>query len=228
MGFDIVHFNTHKTFSTPHGGGGPGAGPVAVRETLALYLPRPVVCRSADGSFDLDWSGELSIGKVKQFWGNVGVLVRAWAYIRMHGRDGLRRASDMAVLNANYVMASLKPEFEPAFDRTCMHEFVVSASALKKEHGVRATDVAKRLIDHGFHPPTVYFPVLVPEALMIEPTETESRETLDRFVVAMKSIAAEAASNAEVLLTAPHTAPVRRIDEVRAVKQPILRWTPGL
>ena len=222
MGFDIVHINTHKTFSTPHGGGGPGAGPVAVRDYLAPFLPAPWVTRTESG-FELDFGDDKSIGRVKSFWGNVGVLVRAWAYIRTHGPDGLRRASELAVLNANYVLARIRDAYELPYGDRCMHEFVISASELKRKHGVRALDVAKRLIDFGFHPPTVYFPLLVEEALMVEPTETESRETLDLFAEAMLKCAREAARHPERLLEAPHDSPVRRLDEAQAARQPVLR-----
>lgn len=223
MGFDIVHFNVHKSFSTPHGGGGPGAGPVAVRDTLIPFLPVPRVERADDGRFVLDADAPLSIGQIKAFHGNVGVLVRAYAYLRLHGRDGLRRASELAVLNANYLMELLRDVLPPAYDRHCTHEFVSSAAALKATTGVRALDVAKRLMDYGFHPPTIYFPLLVEEALMIEPTETETPETLERFADAVHDIVAEARTDPGVVFTAPHTAPVRRLDEAVAVRQPKLR-----
>jgi glycine dehydrogenase subunit 2 len=223
MGFDIVHINTHKSFSTPHGGGGPGAGPVACTEALERFLPVPRVARRDDGSLRWDFDKPDSVGKVKGFWGNFGVLVRAYAYIRGLGGPGLRDASENAVLNANYLLSKLRDDYDLPFDRVCAHEFVLSARRQKREHEVRALDIAKRLMDHGFHPPTVYFPLLVEEALMVEPTETESRETLDRFAEAMREIAREAAEQPDVLRTAPHTAPVHRLDEVRAVKQPVLR-----
>jgi glycine dehydrogenase subunit 2 len=224
MGFDIVHVNVHKTLSTPHGGGGPGAGPVAVAERLAHLLPLPRVVRHADGRYDVvdqDPDGS-SIGSVTRFFGNVGVLVRAWAYVVTHGRDGLRRASDLAVLNANYLLARLRDVLPPAFDRTCMHEFVLGAGALKAETGVRAIDVAKRIMDHGFHPPTMYFPLLVDEALMVEPTETETRETLDAFADALRAIVAEAHADPDTVRSAPHTTLVRRLDEARSVREPRL------
>ncbi len=226
MGFDIVHFNVHKTFSTPHGGGGPGAGPVAVRDILVPFLPVPRVERAQDGTYIFNADYPLSIGRIKQFWGNVGVLVRAWAYIRTHGREGLVRATELAVLNANYLLARVSEAFAPSFGRRCMHEFVVSAADIKREHGVRALDIAKRLIDFGFHPPTVYFPLLIEEALMVEPTETETRATLDHFADALLAIVEEARTNPDVVTTAPHTAPVKRLDEARAVRDLVLRWTP--
>ncbi len=222
MGFDIVHVNVHKTLSTPHGGGGPGAGPVAVAERLAHLLPLPRVVRHEDGRYDVVTHVDDSIGSVSRFFGNVGVLVRAWAYVVTHGRDGLRRASDIAVLNANYLLAQLRDVLPPAFDRTCMHEFVLSAGQLKRDTGVRAIDVAKRIMDHGYHPPTMYFPLLVDEALMIEPTETETRETLDAFAAAMRAIVAEAHADSQTVCSAPHTTPVRRLDEARSARHPVL------
>jgi glycine dehydrogenase subunit 2 len=223
MGFDVVHFNLHKTFSQPHGGGGPGAGPIAVRAELEPYLPVPVVVRNADGSFGLDHDRPRSIGKVRGFLGPFEVFVRAYAFIRSYGA-GLREMSETAVLNANYLLARLRDAYELPYDRLCMHEFVLSARALKREHGATALDVAKRLMDYGFHPPTIYFPLVVPEALMIEPTETETRETLDEFAEAMLAIAREAAESPALLKEAPHSRPVGRLDEVKAVKQPVLRW----
>jgi glycine dehydrogenase subunit 2 len=222
MGFDIVHVNVHKTLSTPHGGGGPGAGPVAVAEYLAHLLPLPRVVRHADGRFDVVDAVDGSIGSVSRFFGNVGVLVRAWAYVVTHGRDGLRRASELAVVNANYLLELLREQLPPAFDRRCMHEFVVSAGTLRAETGVRALDVAKRLMDHGFHPPTMYFPLLVEEALMIEPTETETRETLEAFAEAVLAIVAEAHADPATVLAAPHTTVVGRLDEARSARQPVL------
>jgi glycine dehydrogenase subunit 2 len=222
MGFDIVHYNLHKTFSQPHGGGGPGGGPVAVRDTIEPFLPVPRVVRDGD-EFRLDSNHPKSIGRVRGFAGPFGVFVRAYAYMRAYG-PGLKEMSEAAVLNANYVLAQLRDVYELPYDRHCMHEFVLSARALKREHGVTALDVAKRLMDFGIHPPTVYFPLVVPEALMIEPTETEPKERLDGFVAAMRRIAEEAASDPEVLHEAPHGRPVRRLDEVRAVKQPVLRY----
>jgi glycine dehydrogenase subunit 2 len=222
MGFDVVHFNTHKTFSTPHGGGGPGAGPIVVRDALAPFLPVPLVGKAEDGRFFFDDDRPQSIGKVRTFYGNFGVLVRASTYIRGLGPDGLRRVSEMAVLNANYVMEGIKDLYDVPYERRCMHEFVASAAPLK-EHGVRALDVAKRLLDYGVHPPTTYFPLLVDEALMIEPTETESREDLERLIEALRAVAAEAVTDAEMLREAPLTMPVRRLDEAAAARHPVLR-----
>jgi glycine dehydrogenase subunit 2 len=222
MGFDIVHYNLHKTFSQPHGGGGPGGGPVAVRERLEPFLPVPAVVRDGD-VFRLDYDRPSTIGKVRGFGGPFGVFVRAYAFIRMYGPQ-LREMSEVAVLNANYLLARLRDAYELPFDRLCMHEFVLSARQLKREHGVTALDVAKRLMDYGFHPPTIYFPLVVPEALMIEPTETETKETLDAFVDAMLAIAREAAESPQLLKDAPHDRPVRRLDEVKAAKQPILTY----
>jgi glycine dehydrogenase subunit 2 len=223
MGFDIVHINLHKTFSQPHGGGGPGGGPVAVRKTLEPFLPVPAVVRREDGGFGLDFDRPQTIGKVRGFTGPFGVFVRSYAYLRMWG-PRLREMSETAVLNANYVLARLKDAYDLPFDRLCMHEFVLSARTLKREHGCTALDVAKRLMDYGFHPPTIYFPLIVPEALMVEPTETEAKETLDAFCDAMLAIAREAADEPELLKEAPHHRPVKRLDEVRAAKQPIVRY----
>ena len=225
-GIDAMHFNVHKTFSTPHGGGGPGAGPVAVRARLAPFLPGPLVVREADGRFRLERPGErpASIGRVRSFAGSVGVLVRAWAYIRAHGADGLREVSEDAVLAANYVRQRLRGTYDVPYDRPCMHEFVAAAATLRRETGVRTLDVAKRLIDKGFHPPTIYFPLIVEEAMLIEPTETESLETLDAFADALLEIAAEARTEPALVTGAPHTAPVRRLDEATAARQPNLRW----
>ena len=222
MGFDIVHFNTHKTFSTPHGGGGPGAGPIVVSEELAPYLPVPLVEKAEDGRFFFDFDRPQSIGKMRTFYGNFGVLVRAYTYIRGLGPDGLRRVSETAVLNANYVMEAMRDLLDVPYERRCMHEFVASATPLK-EHGVRALDVAKRLLDYGVHPPTTYFPLIVDEALMIEPTETESREDLDRMVDAFRRIVQEAHYDPEKLREAPVTMPVRRLDEAEAARRPVLR-----
>jgi glycine dehydrogenase subunit 2 len=222
MGFDIVHYNLHKTFSQPHGGGGPGAGPVAVRADIQPFLPAPVVVREGD-RFRLDHDRPQSIGRVRGFAGPFGVFVRSYAFIRAYG-PALRDMSDMAVLNANYVLAQLKDVYELPYDRLCMHEFVLSARGLKRDRGVTALDVAKRLMDFGIHPPTIYFPLVVPEALMIEPTETETKERLDAFVAAMRRIADEAAEDPALLEDAPHTRPVRRLDEVRAAKEPVVRY----
>jgi glycine dehydrogenase subunit 2 len=222
MGFDVVHINLHKTFSQPHGGGGPGGGPITVRDTLAPYLPVPLVVRDGD-TFRLDYDRPKSIGKVRGFSGPFGVFVRSYAFMRAWG-PGLREMSEVAVLNANYLLALLKDAYELPFERLCMHEFVLSARNLKREHGISALDVAKRLMDYGFHPPTVYFPLIVPEALMIEPTETEAKETLDAFAEAMLAIVREAADDPDVLYDAPHDRPVRRLDEVRAAKHPVVRY----
>jgi glycine cleavage system P protein (glycine dehydrogenase) subunit 2 len=226
-GFDVMHFNVHKTFSTPHGGGGPGAGPVGVGETLLPYLPTPRVIRADDGTFRLERLGErpTTIGRLRSHVGNTGVLVRAYTYIRAHGGSGLREVSEDAVLAANYLRHRVSGAYDvPYGDRPCKHEFVASAASLKKRTGVRTLDIAKRLIDYGFHPPTIYFPLIVEEAMLIEPTETESLETLDAFAEALITIAAEAESSPDVVREAPHTAPVRRLDEATAARQPNLRW----
>lgn len=219
IGFDIIHFNLHKTFSTPHGGGGPGAGPVGVVEKLLPYLPVPLVAKNDEGYF-LDYSHqESSIGKIHSFYGNFGVLVRAYVYIKMLGGKGLRRASENAIINANYIMAHLKNYYHIQHPEHCMHEFVADSSWQKSKYGVNTLDIAKRLLDKGFHAPTIYFPLIIPEAMMIEPTETESLETLDVFIQAMIEIAKEAEENPELLHEAPISTPVRRVDDVRAVKQ---------
>jgi glycine dehydrogenase subunit 2 len=233
MGFDIVHFNLHKTFSQPHGGGGPGAGPIAVSERIEPFLPRPVVVRTEGSNghgprFELDDDRPKSIGRLRGFQGNFGVFVRAYAYILSLGGDGLTEASESAVLNANYLMARLAEgraaKYLPvAFERPCMHEFVLSGAPAKRELGVRTLDIAKRLLDYGFHPPTVYFPLLVDEAMMIEPTETEAKETLDGFAEAIEEILAEAEEDPEIALNAPYSTPVRRLDEAGAAKHPVVR-----
>jgi glycine dehydrogenase subunit 2 len=229
LGFDVMHFNLHKTFSTPHGGGGPGSGPVGVTQELAQYLPGPIVemDQAALEGDDDDAPiyklvmPEKSIGRIKSFLGNFGMFVRAYTYIRVHGPDGLRRVAEHAVLNANYLQARLKSTYPtPHGDRICMHEFV--AQGIIEGSDVRALDIAKRLIDYDFHPPTNYFPLIVHEALMIEPTETESKQTLDSFVDAMEKIAQEAKENPQLLHQAPHSAPMRRLDEIRAAKQLVL------
>jgi glycine dehydrogenase subunit 2 len=227
-GFDVMHFNVHKTFSTPHGGGGPGAGPVGVGGRLLPYLPEPRIHQTEDGAFRLERSGErpTSIGRMRSFVGNTGVLVRAYAYIRAHGASGLREVSDDAVLAANYLKHRLAGTYDLPYDRPCKHEFVASASTIKHTSGVRTLDIAKRLIDHGFHPPTIYFPLIVDEGMLIEPTETESKETLDAFADVLVAIAAEALSDPDTVKAAPHTAPVRRLDEAKAARQPDLRWRP--
>ncbi len=224
MGFDAMHINLHKTFATPHGGGGPGSGPVAVSEALAPYLPGPIAARAGEG-FGLV-TPERSIGRVRAFAGNFGVVVKAYAYARALGGVGLREVAEQAVVSANYLKERLKGAYDLPYDRPCMHEFVLSGRRQKKANGVRTLDIAKRLLDFGIHPPTVYFPLIVDEALMIEPTETEGLESLDRFVNAMLTIAEEAASDPDVVKSAPHTTPVGRLDEARAVKQPDLAWKP--
>ena len=227
MGFDIVHYNLHKTFTQPHGGGGPGAGPIAVSDRIEPFLPRPQVVRCEDGTFDLDFDRPQSIGRLRAFQGNFGVFVRSYAYILSLGADGLAEASDTAVLNANYLMARLSElcgeHLPAAYDRTCMHEFVLTGGPMKRALGIRTSDLAKRLLDHGFHPPTVYFPLLVDEALLIEPTETETRETLDAFAEAVAAILAEAEDDPSIARSAPHTTPVRRLDEAAAAKRPVIR-----
>ena len=232
MGFDILHFNLHKTFTQPHGGGGPGAGPIAVTDAIEPFLPRPQVVRRAPSNggppaFDLDVHRPRSIGKLRGFQGNYGVFVRTYAYIRSLGAEGLKEASEVAVLNANYLLARLRAEVGDllplAFGERCLHEFVLSGAPLKKELGIRTLDLAKRLLDHGFHPPTVYFPLVVDEALLIEPTETETRETLDAFVEAIVAIVREAAEDPEIARNAPYTTPVRRLDEAGAAKRPRVR-----
>jgi len=221
-GFDIVHVNLHKTFSTPHGGGGPGAGPVGVKEKLAPFLPVPLVEKDGDRYY-LDYNLPQSIGRIRAFYGNVSVIIKAYAYILALGGTGLARATRGALINANYLLSKLKNTFPAPYGDRCMHEFVLSATNLK-EQGVRALDVAKALIDRGFHPPTVYFPLTVPEAMMIEPTETETRETLDEFAAAMIEIAEQARNNPDSLHESPTKAGVRRLDEVKAARQPVLRW----
>jgi glycine dehydrogenase subunit 2 len=226
MGFDIVHFNLHKSFTQPHGGGGPGSGPIAVSDRMAPYMMNPRIVRESDGSFDLRDTSEKSIGRLRGFQGNYGCFVRSYAYIRSLGAEGLKDASETAVLNANYLLARLGPLAERlplAFGKLCMHEFVLDGSPMKKELGVKTLDLAKRLLDHGFHPPTVYFPLLVDEALLVEPTETETKETLDAFADAIAAILKEAADDPEVARNAPYTTPVRRLDEAAAAKRPVIR-----
>ncbi|MCH7786172.1 MAG: aminomethyl-transferring glycine dehydrogenase subunit GcvPB, partial [Chloroflexi bacterium] len=226
LGFDVIHSNLHKTFTQPHGGGGPGAGPVIVAERLLPYLPTPVVGRQVgqDGSetYSFD-TPEKTIGRMGAFHGNFGALLRAYAYISTLGDVGIAGISEDAVINANYIMSQLKGYYDLPYDRVCMHEVVLSARNLKRAHGVNALDVAKRLIDYGIHPPTMYFPLIVEEALMIEPTETESKETLDYFIEVMKTIAQEAAEDPDLLHDAPHDTPNTRVDEARAARQPYLR-----
>jgi glycine dehydrogenase subunit 2 len=224
MGVDVLHFNLHKTFSTPHGGGGPGAGPVGVKGHLADYLPVPTITRKGE-RVQFDYDRPKSIGKVRSFFGNFGVLVRAYAYILSLGAEGLRRASLVALLNANYIRAKLKDHYHLPYDFPCMHECVFS-DRLQSKYGVTALDIAKRLMDYGFHPPTIYFPLVVHGALMIEPTESESKETLDQFIEAMVRIAREAETEPELLREAPHKTKISRLDEVLANRKPLLRWRP--
>jgi glycine dehydrogenase subunit 2 len=224
LGFDVCHFNLHKTFTTPHGGGGPGAGPVGVKAHLEPFLPVPVVTKDGD-EYALDWKRPRSIGKLQAFWGNFGMLVRAYTYIRTMGPDGLRSVSDNAILNANYIMKRLERDYDVAVPGPCMHECVLSARRQKKL-GVTATDIAKRLLDLGFYAPSTYFPLIVEEALMIEPTETEATETLDAFCDAMIQIAREAETNAAPIHEAPVTTAVRRLDQTKAAREPNLRWKP--
>jgi glycine dehydrogenase subunit 2 len=221
MGADVFHYNLHKTLSTPHGGGGPGSGPIAVSEPLVDFLPVPRIERAGNG-YALGWDHPRSIGSVHSFYGNVLVAVKAYAYLLQLGDEGLRAVSEDAVLNANYLQERLKRTYRLPYDRLCKHEFVLSGRGLAE--GISTLDVAKRLIDYGFHPPTVYFPLIVREALMIEPTETEGKEELDRFVDAMERIAAEARENPELLHQAPHRAPVRRLDQTRAARDPVLTY----
>ena len=224
LGFDVCHFNLHKTFTTPHGGGGPGAGPVGVKAHLEPFLPVPMVTKDGD-EYALDWKRPRSIGKLQAFWGNFGMLVRAYTYIRTMGPDGLRAVSDNAILNANYIMKRLERDYDVAVPGPCMHECVLSARRQKKV-GVTATDIAKRLLDLGFYAPSTYFPLIVEEALMIEPTETESKETLDAFFDAMIQIAREAETSPAVIHDAPVTTPVRRLDQTKAAREPNLKWKP--
>ena len=225
LGIDVMHFNLHKTFSTPHGGGGPGSGPVGVRSGLEKYLPGPrVVKTEQDGADYYDWDQPTdSVGRLHGFHGNFGMHVRAYTYIRMHGAAGLRQVSQDAVLSANYLLAELRDRFDLPYDRTCMHEFVFSGNRQKK-NGVKTLDIAKRLLDFGVHPPTTYFPLVVPEALMIEPTETESKESLDYFISAMRQIADEAETTPEYVTSAPHTTEFKRFDEAGANRNLNLRW----
>jgi glycine dehydrogenase subunit 2 len=220
FGADMMHYNVHKTFTGPHGAGGPGSGPIAVRSILAPFLPAPIVVKDKD-RFRLDYDRPKSIGRVRSFFGNVGILLRGYCYIRTLGAEGLRRMTENAVLNANYLLARLKGQFEVPYGERCMHEFVASARGLKRERRVSAMDIAKRLLDFGYHAPTVYFPLVVPEAMMIEPTETESKGTLDAFADTLLKIKGE---DPEFLHNAPHTLGISRPDDVKAAKEPILRW----
>jgi glycine dehydrogenase subunit 2 len=222
MGFDIVHLNLHKTFTTPHGGGGPGAGPVGVKEKLIPFLPVPRVVKE-NNQYQLDYNQPLSIGRVKGYYGNFGILLRAYTYIRTMGPEGLRQVSEGAVLHANYLRKKLEPYFDAPYSQICKHEFVLSGSRQKKL-GVRTLDMAKRLLDFGYHPPTIYFPLNVEECLMIEPTETESKETMDAFADVMIQISKEVEENPGIVLEAPHSTVIGRLDEVQAARQPILRY----
>ena len=225
MGVDVLHMNLHKTFSTPHGGGGPGAGPVAVKEGLSEYLPVPRIVKRND-KFELLEDCPKSIGRVRSFFGNFGILVRAYTYIISLGGEGLEESSRMALLNANYIRKKLEKGFQIAYSEPCMHECIFT-DRLQHKYGVNTLDIAKRLLDYGFHPPTIYFPLVVSGALMIEPTETETPETLDAFVEAMLAIAQETKENPDVVKNAPHSTPVKRLDEAKAARKPILRWYPG-
>ena len=225
MGVDVLHMNLHKTFSTPHGGGGPGAGPVAVKAGLSEYLPVPRIVKQND-KFTLLEDCPKSIGRVRSFFGNFGILVRAYTYIISLGGEGLEESSRMALLNANYIRKNLEKDYQIAYSEPCMHECIFTDRHQHK-YGVNTLDIAKRLLDYGFHPPTIYFPLVVSGALMIEPTETETPETLDAFVEAMLAIAQEAKENPDIVKTAPHSTPVGRLDEARAARKPILRWDPA-
>ena len=227
FGIDVMQFNLHKTFTTPHGGGGPGCGPVGYKKILDPFAPVPVVEKNDDGTFRLDFRGRPdSIGRVRAFHGNFGMMIRAYTYLREMGADGLRRATELAVLNANYLRVRLGETWHVAYDRTCMHEVVISDKHLR-DTGVTTMDIAKRLIDNGFHPPTVYFPLVVKGAMLIEPTETESKQTLDQFVEVMAGISREAQANPETVQKAPHLTRLRRLDETRAARKPVLRYTRG-
>lgn len=222
MGFDVVHLNLHKTFTGPHGGGGPGSGPVGVKEDLIPFLPKPIVTKQGD-QYVLDYDRPQAIGRVKPYYGNFGINVRAYTYIRSMGPDGLKAVTENAVINANYMMRRLAPFYDLPYDRHCKHEFVLSGRRQKKL-GVRTLDIAKRLLDFGYHPPTIYFPLNVEEGMMIEPTETESKETLDAFINAMIQIAKEAEESPEIVQEAPHTTVVKRLDETLAARKPVLRY----
>jgi glycine dehydrogenase subunit 2 len=224
-GFDLVHLNLHKTFSTPHGGGGPGAGPLVVSKALEPFLPVPRIGTREDGTYEWDWNRPQSIGKVMTWWGNFAVLVRAYAYIRSRGATGLAEVSRAAILNANYLLALVRDRFDLPYSRPCMHEFVLSGDRQKKR-GIRTLDMAKRLLDKGVHAPTVYFPLIVSEAMMIEPTETESRQSVEGFARALLEVADEAEREPDLVHGAPHTTPVSRLDETRAARHPDLAYKP--
>jgi glycine dehydrogenase subunit 2 len=224
MGFDVCHLNLHKTFSTPHGGGGPGGCAVGVRQTLEQFLPKPVVVQRGS-TYALDWDRPQSVGKIKGFYGNFGILVRALTYMLAHGKEGLCQVSRDAILSANYLKQKLKDRYKVPYSQSCMHEFVMSGLR-QKERGVSTAHIAKRMLDYGVHAPTVYFPLVVPEAMMIEPTETESKQTLDEFIEIMQKIDDETIGSPDVVLTAPHKTPVGKLDEALAARKPNLRWTP--
>ena len=226
MGFDVVHLNLHKTFATPHGGGGPGSGPVLVNERLVPFLPIPDIVRK-DNLYHFEHDRLDTIGRISGFYGNIAVIVKAYAYILSMGADGLKKVSELAVLNANYLKEKLKKDYLLPYDTLCKHEFVLSAKEMKKDFGISALDIAKRLLDYGVHPPTIYFPLIIQEALMIEPPETDSKEALDAFIEIMSIIYQEAEKNPDLLKDAPTNTPVKRIDEVLAAKRPVVRWQRG-
>jgi glycine dehydrogenase subunit 2 len=223
QGFDILHLNLHKTFSTPHGGGGPGAGVVGVKSFLTDYLPIPKVVHNKDGRYSLDYSSKKSVGRIRSFYGNFGMHIRAYSYIHSWGTT-IRKVSEHAILNANYLQSLLRDTFDLAYERRCAHEFVLSTKRFGEKS---ALNIAKRLMDYGFHPPTIYFPLIVPEAFMIEPTETESKETLDRFALALKKITSEIREDPQIVKQSPLSTPVGRLDEVAAARRPNLRWRPS-
>jgi glycine dehydrogenase subunit 2 len=225
MGFDVMHFNLHKTFSSPHGGGGPGSGPVSVKKILEPYLPTPMVVK-AEAGYRLNFNIPKTVGPIHGYYGQFMCILRSYVYIMYYGKERLRDIADNAVLNANYIRASLQNDFDVAYNDVCMHECIFTAKRQQRDYGVKALEIAKRIMDFGYHPPTIYFPLIVPEALMIEPTETESLETLDTFVAAMKQIARDAAENPEIIHSAPHFTSVRKLDEATAARQPCLCWTP--
>ncbi|MBN1552269.1 aminomethyl-transferring glycine dehydrogenase subunit GcvPB [bacterium] len=225
LGVDVLHINLHKTFATPHGGGGPGSGPVAVTKTLEPFLPAPSIKIDPKGFYYFDWHRPLSIGKVHNFWGNFGVMIKAYTYIRSLGAEGIRKVSEAAVLNANYMKERLKPYFHIAYDKLCKHECIFDDS-FQHQHDVSTMDIAKRLMDYGFHPPTVYFPLIVKGALMIEPTESESKDTLDQFIDAMIAISEEAKTNPERVKDSPTLPKLKRLDETKAARQTVLKWIP--
>ncbi|MCL2481323.1 MAG: aminomethyl-transferring glycine dehydrogenase subunit GcvPB, partial [Spirochaetaceae bacterium] len=223
MGFDVIHLNLHKTFSTPHGGGGPGAGPVGVKKELAPYLPCPMVIKNSKDTYEFDYNMPHSIGRIRTFYGNFAILVRAYSYIRSMGADGLREVSETAIINANYLMNKFKEFMKIAYNRVCMHEFVATGTP-QKEKGVSTLDIAKRMLDFSVHPPTIYFPLIVKESMMFEPTETESKQELDELVEIMRTIIREVDENPDNLRSAPHNTPVGRLDDTKAARKPILTW----